>query len=126
MGQSTKKMVEKKAKPKTVHKKASAKATTTISDQIKQELATSKILTRGRIFTGKVISTKAAKTVRVEWPRRYYIPKYERFEKRRTRVQAHLPNSISVGVGDQVRISECRPISKTKKFVVIGKLEVKN
>ncbi|GIU69298.1 MAG: 30S ribosomal protein S17 [Candidatus Woesearchaeota archaeon] len=74
---------------------------------------------RGRIFTGTVISDKMMKTVTVEWPRRVYNKKYERFEVRRTRVKAHNPESMNAKVGDKVKIAETRPISKTKNFVVI-------
>jgi len=119
-----KKVVKAKAKPG-VTKIATKQEVNIISPKLRLELSMSNIVTRGRIFVGKVVTSKAQKTVRVEWPRRYYLPKYERFEKRRTRVQAHNPKCLSVKLGDTVRISECRPISKTKKFVVIEKLEVK-
>ena len=74
---------------------------------------------RGRIFTGTVTSAKMQKTVTVEWPRRKFNKKYERFEMRRTRVKAHNPESVDAKEGDTVRISETRPLSKTKNFVVI-------
>lgn len=74
---------------------------------------------RGRKFTGTVVSDKMSKTVTVEWERRKYIPKYERYEKRRTKVKAHNPEEIDAKVGDKVIIAETRPISKTKNFVVI-------
>jgi len=79
--------------------------------------------THGRIFQGTVISAKAQKTVTVEWERKKYIPKYERYEKRRTKVKAHAPECVMFEKGDVVEINECRPISKTKKFVVIKKIE---
>lgn len=129
MSPAKKEMESKKvaAKPKAPAKKVTKESEptqTAVSKELQTELANSGIATRGRIFVGRVISSKAKKTVRVEWPRRRYLPKYERFEKRRTRVQAHNPECLSVKVGDKVRISECRPISKTKKFVVIEKVEV--
>jgi len=74
---------------------------------------------RGRIFTGIVTSAKMQKTVTVEWPRRQFNKKYERFEMRRTRVKAHNPESIDAKEGDTVMIVETRPLSKTKNFVVI-------
>nr|AJS13265.1 archaeal ribosomal protein S17P [uncultured archaeon] len=77
---------------------------------------------RGRVFIGKVISAKMQGTVTVEWPRLYAIPKFERFEKRRSRVKAHNPPCINAKEGDRVRIAECRPLAKTVKFVVIEKL----
>jgi len=74
---------------------------------------------RGRIFTGTVISDRMQKTVTVEWPRRKFNKKYERFEMRRTKVKAHNPESVDAKHGDLVRIAETRPLSKTKNFVVI-------
>lgn len=82
-----------------------------------------KVEARGRIFTGTVISDKMQKTVTVEWPRLFFIPKFERYEKRRSRVKAHNPSCISAKVGDTVKIAECRPIAKTVSFVIIEKLK---
>jgi len=81
-----------------------------------------KIEARGRTFTGTVISDKMQKTVTVEWPRQFFIPKFERYEKRRSRVKAHNPPCISAKVGDMVKIAECRPIAKTVSFIIIEKL----
>ncbi len=74
--------------------------------------------TRGRTFKGIVVSSKAQKTVTVSWNRKIYIPKYERYQEKRSKVKAHNPVHISAKEGDEVIIKECRPISKTKKFVV--------
>lgn len=72
----------------------------------------------GRTFTGTVMSTKGQKTAVVEFERRAYVPKYERYERRRTRLKAHNPDCIDAQEGDIVRIKECRPLSKTKHFVI--------
>lgn len=77
---------------------------------------------RGRIFEGLVVSSKMQKTVSVEWSRKHYLPKYERYENRRTRVKAHNPQCIDAKEGGIVKVSECRPLSKTKNFVVIEKI----
>ncbi len=77
---------------------------------------------RGQIFVGKVVSSKSAKTVVVEWNYNYYIPKYERYERRKTKVYAHNPECIDAKKGDIVKIAECRPLSKSKKFVVVEKI----
>lgn len=78
---------------------------------------------RGKIFTGTVIKTSMHRTITVEWPRLFFLPKYERYEKRRTRLKAHLPDCIEVKKGDKVRMMETKPISKTKNFIVIEVLE---
>ena len=76
---------------------------------------------RGRIFEGRVVARKE-KTIGVEWDYLQFIKKYERSERRKTRVSAHIPPCMEVDVGDKVRIAECRPLSKTKNFVLIEKL----
>jgi len=80
--------------------------------------------TRGREFVGTVINAKMTQTATVEWPRQEYVSKYERFLTKRTRVKAHNPTAVDAKVGDRVRIRECRPISKTKSFIIIEKLGV--
>jgi small subunit ribosomal protein S17 len=77
---------------------------------------------RGRSFKGTVVSTRMHKTVTVEWVEKRYLSKYERSEKRRTKIHAHLPSCMSVKVGDRVVLRESRPLSKTKHFVVIKRI----
>ncbi len=78
---------------------------------------------RGRTFIGKVVSTKSTRTAKIEFSRLFHLKKYERFEKRRTRIMVHNPDSIKAEEGDIVRVMECRPISKTKNFVIIEKIK---
>ena len=74
---------------------------------------------RGKLLTGIVSSSKAKKMVVVsrEYPRS--TPKYKRYQRSRSTVHAYLPSCIDVNEGQQVKIAECRPISKTVSFVVI-------
>src|SRR3989344_8705007 len=81
-----------------------------------------KLSVRGRQFVGTIISTKMRKTAVLEFERLYHVPKYERYEKRRTKLKVHNPECISSKEGDVVKIMECRPLSKTKNFVIIEKL----
>ena len=78
---------------------------------------------RGRIFVGEVVSDKAKKTVVVRWNYNHFIPKYDRYERRNTKVAAYNPDCIDAKKGDVVKIVECRPLSKTKTFVVIEKVK---
>lgn len=80
-----------------------------------------KLPVRGQIIEGVVISDKAPKTVVVLRSYLKKIRKYERYEKRRSKIHAHNPPCIDAKVGDVVRIAECRPLSKTKSFVVVEK-----
>jgi len=77
---------------------------------------------RGKIIEGIVVSDKMEKTVIVERNYLHYVPKYERYERRHSRIPAHNPECIGATKGDKVRIAECRPLSKTKHFVVIEKV----
>tara|TARA_Y100000034_G_C6702619_1_gene309959 strand:- start:103 stop:432 length:330 start_codon:yes stop_codon:yes gene_type:complete len=74
---------------------------------------------RGRLFKGLVKSAKAQRTAVISWERSFYIKKFERYEKRSSKVQAHVPKCLDVKEGDNVRIMECKPLSKTKHFVII-------
>ncbi|MFA5406003.1 MAG: 30S ribosomal protein S17 [Candidatus Nanoarchaeia archaeon] len=74
---------------------------------------------RGRTFMGTVKSDKMTNTVSVVWQRIIRIPKYKRYVIKKTSVKAHNPECINAQSGDKVLISECRPLSKTKKFVVL-------
>ncbi len=78
-----------------------------------------KIGSHGRVFSGVVISRKMHKTAKVTWERRFYLKKYERYEKRTSSVMAHIPENMEIKEGDKVMIKECRPISKTKHFIII-------
>lgn len=80
------------------------------------------IRTRGRTFTGIVVEAKMQTTATVEWPRRKYVTKYERYERKRTKIKAHNPKEIDAKKGDIVKIIECRPISKTKHFKIVEKI----
>lgn len=74
---------------------------------------------RGRVFEGEVVSDSMNDTVMVQWGYAQKIPKYERFERRNTKVAAHNPACLNAQDGDTVTIAECRPLSKTKSFVVV-------
>ena len=73
----------------------------------------------GRLFTGTIVSVKMQKTAIVEWEYKRFIKKYERYEKRESRVSVHNPLCIGAKEGDVVKIMGCRPLSKTKNFVII-------
>jgi len=77
---------------------------------------------RGQIITGEVISTKMQGSISVKKEFMHYVKKYERYEKRTSTYLAHCPPCIKIKTGDNVRIAECRPLSKTISFVAIEKL----
>ena len=87
----------------------------------KEKAENGQFRTHGRTFVGTVVSDKMHRTVVVEWERRHYVPKYQRYQRRYSKVAAHNPDEIDAKKGDKVTIMETRPISKTKSFVVIKK-----
>lgn len=74
---------------------------------------------RGRVFNGTITKTDANKSATIEFLNFYYIQKYERYEKRISRLKVHNPPCINAKIGDYVKVMESRPISKTKNFVII-------
>jgi small subunit ribosomal protein S17 len=77
---------------------------------------------RGQTLEGRVASTDMDKTVIVEREYDVFVPKYDRYMKRRSRVPAHAPPCLDLDVGDTVRVAETRPLSKTKSHVVVETL----
>ena len=77
---------------------------------------------RGRQLTGTVTSTKMRKTAVIELKRLNFVEKYERYEKRMTKLKVHNPECINAKEGEIVRVVECRPLSKTKNFMIVEKL----
>jgi small subunit ribosomal protein S17 len=74
---------------------------------------------RGQVFDCTVVSDKMDNTVVVMREFEKKATKYERFEKRQSKIHAHNPPCIEAKEGDRVRIAECRPLSKTKSYVVV-------
>ena len=64
---------------------------------------------------GNVVSNKMAKTIVVEVTRRVPHPLYKRIVSKRKRFYAHDDQGLAQ-VGDVVRIVECRPLSKLKRW----------
>lgn len=70
-----------------------------------------------RIVTGTVISNRADKTITVRVERRVQHPLYGKYLRRSSKLRAHDENN-ECGIGDVVTISECRPISKNKSWML--------
>src|SRR5579859_1836840 len=64
---------------------------------------------------GQVVSTKMAKTIVVEVSRRVPHPLYKRIIGKRKKFYAH-DEEGRAKMGDVVRIIECRPLSKLKRW----------
>ena len=71
---------------------------------------------------GVVVSDKMDKTVVVAVRDTFRHPLYGKTQRRLTKYKAH-DDGNTAGVGDRVRISETRPLSKTKRWRVSEILE---
>jgi small subunit ribosomal protein S17 len=75
-----------------------------------------------RILQGVVVSDKMDKTIVVQVERRVMHPIYKKFVRRTKKYAAH-DEANAHKVGETVRIQECRPISKRKRWEVVGDSE---
>ncbi len=71
-----------------------------------------------RVLQGVVVSDKMDKTVTVQVERRFKHPLYKKFIRRSKKYAAH-DESNAIKVGDVVKIQECRPMSKRKKWEIV-------
>ena len=76
--------------------------------------------TTKRQFTGTVVSDKMAKTVVVRVDRTVMHPIYHKRYTRSTKFKAH-DEAGAYHTGDLVMIEECKPLSRDKRWRVIGK-----
>lgn len=72
-----------------------------------------------RILQGRVVSNKSDKTVVVQVERRFTHPVLKKTVRRSKKYHAHDSNN-RCKEGEQIRIQETAPISKTKMWIVIG------
>jgi small subunit ribosomal protein S17 len=77
-------------------------------------------LTRGhrKERVGEVLSSKMAKTIVVQVERRFPHPRFKKVVTAYAKFYAHDEKS-EAKVGDVVRIQECRPLSKTKRWRLV-------
>lgn len=72
--------------------------------------------------TGIVESAKRDKTRTVVIPFVSRHPKYGKYVRQRTRLHVHDEKNESK-TGDRVEIAECRPVSRTKSWVIVRVVE---
>ena len=71
-----------------------------------------------RTVEGRVVSNKMNKTVTILVERQVKHPLYGKYIRRSTKLHAHDEDN-ACNEGDVVRVSECRPLSKTKNWRVV-------
>ena len=72
-----------------------------------------------RILQGVVTSNQNEQTVTVQVERRFKHPLLQKTVRKSKKYRAHDENN-AFNVGDKVRIQECAPKSKTKRWEVIA------
>lgn len=71
-----------------------------------------------RTLQGRVVSDKMEKSIVVAIERTVKHPIYGKFIKRTTKLHVH-DEKNECSIGDVVEIQECRPLSKTKSWILI-------
>ncbi len=95
--------------------------------EVAEATAESPVVTEGernrrKVRVGVVVSDKMDKTVTVNVERQFPHPLYGKGMKRTKKYHAHDENN-EYQVGDVVRITETRPLSKTKRWRVLELIE---
>ncbi|MFO1370899.1 MAG: 30S ribosomal protein S17 [Candidatus Competibacteraceae bacterium] len=75
-----------------------------------------------RTLTGRVMSNKMDKTITVAIERLVKHPVYGKYIRRTTKLHAH-DEGNECREGDMVTIKQCRPLSKTKSWVLVKVVE---
>jgi small subunit ribosomal protein S17 len=78
-----------------------------------------KKISRRKTVNGVVTSNKMSKTITVKSEKLVKHPKYGKFVRRVTTYKAH-DEENKASVGDKVEIAETRPLSKTKRWRLVG------
>ena len=75
-----------------------------------------------KVRVGKVVSDEMDKTVVVAISDRVAHPLYKKIVKRTYKLKAHDENN-ECGIGDTVKVMECRPLSKDKRWRLVEIIE---
>ena len=73
--------------------------------------------TNPRTLSGLVVSDRMDKTITVKVERRVKHPVYGKFIRRSTKLHAH-DGENECRIGDAVTVVECRPLSKSKTWIL--------
>ena len=91
-------------------------------DEEKKEVVANAVAI-ARSVTGTVVSNKMDKTITLRIERRVKHPVYGKFVRRSKKIHAHDAENVC-SIGDVVTVEECRPLSKTKSWM-LKSVEVK-
>lgn len=83
-----------------------------------EKIGTGESRPRRRVLSGVVVSNKMKDTISVAVTRYVKHPKYKKYVKKTATFLAHDAGNTRAP-GEKVRIEECRPLSRRKRFVVL-------
>jgi small subunit ribosomal protein S17 len=75
-----------------------------------------------KVLQGRVVSNKMQKTIVVEIQQRKLHRLYKKYLMRTRKIKAH-DESNECGIGDTVRVVECRPMSREKRWRLLEIVE---
>ncbi|MDR0238954.1 MAG: 30S ribosomal protein S17 [Deltaproteobacteria bacterium] len=77
---------------------------------------------KGRTLVGTVVSDKSDKTIVVRVETVVQHPLLKKYVRRRAKYTAHDPKN-ECGMGDTVKIVECRPLSRNKRWHLVSVMQ---
>ena len=83
----------------------------------KQKEVVANTVSVARSITGTVVSNKMDKTITLRVERRVKHPVYGKFVRKTKKIHAHDAENVC-SIGDVVTVEECRPLSKTKSWML--------
>lgn len=72
-----------------------------------------------KTITGKVTKVSGINTAKVKVESKYPHPRFSKIVKHHTSYVVHVSSEFTLAVGDNVKFSECAPVSKLKKWEVV-------
>jgi small subunit ribosomal protein S17 len=89
-----------------------------INDEIGRKVREEGISSRGMKVKGTVISVKMKNTATIEREFSKTLHKYKRVAIEKSKIHVHIPEGITVGLGDVIEAQQTRKLSKTKNWVI--------
>jgi len=83
------------------------------------------IQVKKELLKGVVVRKDINHSATISWFGSQYVPKYERFATKRSRLRVHNPACLDAPIGAQVVVARTRPLSKTKNHIIISLSEAK-
>jgi small subunit ribosomal protein S17 len=78
-----------------------------------------------KTLNGTIVALATAQTAKVSVAHQWQHPLYKKSVMRTKNYACHYTD-LQLAVGDEVTITSCAPISKTKHFTVVSKVEVQS